>query len=156
MESGIFLSLFIAYAVPSDYKAGYSADMFFSRVPNCIANGSTLTNYTVAVDSSFFGAVSRVALSLIGTDRSERFFKLSDGTSSRNYDIADLQIAGQVTLISDSIIAVNLSGLPLPVETFSLGLAALIVGRTQNGLQIAQANSRFMAEVIEPAGKLTF
>ena len=148
----------VLFVVLPGYEANYSADVFFSRVENSIANQSTLINYTLVMDNAHFGLVSTVSLSLVSTPRVENIFRLSNGALSRTYSFGDigLQVVGPVAIIRDSVIIYNDPRQPLVPETFSFLLGAAIVGvTTSSQLVVTQRGSRAVVEVTAPGNYAT-
>ena len=108
------------------------------------------------MNTSYFGTVSTVILTLLDNGRTETYFKLSDGTTSRTYIFGidqELRISDQVTFITESVIIINTLAQPVPAETFSFELGAVIVG-VNPGTDIVstQRSSRGLVEVLAPAG----
>ena len=141
-------------SVPSGYEASYSADIFYTRVENSIANETRVINYTLTMDNNHFGgAVFQVALSLIDTRRTEMYFRLSGGSLSRTYTAGispELVNNDPITFISDSVIIINTPEQRIPVDTFSFELGATIIG---SNFRVTQTGSRGVVGVIESAGK---
>ena len=150
------LQLTVFPPVPTNYQASYSADVFFTQIVNCIATGTSVINYTVVMDTSFFGTQFIYArLYLLDTVRTEMYFRLSDGSTSRDFTFADpeLVVDGAVAIIRDSVIVINNPAQPVPIDTFGFQLGATIAGFFGVGFRASSISSRGVVEVIPSPGQ---
>ena len=114
---------------PPGYIASYSADVYYNKVQDTILNGSTVINLTLVIDNVHFGGpLYHTAINLLDTPRTEMFFRLSNGRTSSQYTSSDpaLMVEGTTTVINDSVIIINTQEQPVPVETFSFEILAVI------------------------------
>ncbi len=107
-----------------------------------------MINYTMVMDNIHFGGgVFQVILSIVDIPRTETYFRLSDGSTSRTYTSGVhpelmIDVDRSVTFIRDNV---TIAATPVPVDTFSFELGATIIG---SNFMIAQIGARGVVEVI--------
>ena len=139
--------------VPHSYQVSHTADVFYARIENSTATLTAIINYTVVINSlQFNGFVLQATLSLLGTSRTEIYFRLSNGTTSRLHIIGDpeLMIDGSMTVIRESIILFNS---PVPVDTYVFELGVIVFGSDHT---FGLTTSMVLVQVVESTGKIIF